>query len=320
MAIDPDRFSLQSAIDKAWKTEGTLSTAHKELISLCCRIPVASPPSNEGELDTLQRVVSSCEFLQTISSAKHGGFLSDHGEMFPRAIREFIHSVACQFHIPAENLPKEFSDELAAYITFSKSHVATTNYDNLLYQSLIERDILKGFDSVLRDGFTNTKGFQIDHLKRFKAKASSTGFYLHLHGSPLYFDDGDLIRKRKQSELVWNIGDSYPHIVLTHVEHKMSMISSSRLLSGYWTAFEEALGEVSAVLLFGYSGLDKHLNEKISLAENVKNIEIIEWAGSGEHLQRQKFWEKIFPQTVSLERLDNILSFSHWDAGPREAK
>ena len=53
------------------------------------------------------------------------------------------------------------STSVIDFIKNTKSHVATLNYDKLLYDEFIKEEICKGYSGYLVDGFYDT-GFQID--------------------------------------------------------------------------------------------------------------------------------------------------------------
>ena len=103
------------------------------------------------------------------------------------------------------------------------------------------------------------------------------------------------------------------HIVLTHVEHKPLIIGSSHILSAYWRRLEKAFEESSQIILFGYSGYDEHLNNRIKLRKDEKELLIVEWEGAGSEDERKRFWEtKTGFNRFELVRLENILEFTSW--------
>ena len=80
----------------------------------------------------------------------------------------------------------------------------------------------------------------------------------------------------------------------------------------YWIK-EKAFEEASQVILFGYSGLDAHLNDRIRSEKDGKNLLVIEYSGEGERADRLAFWKK---QTgyrkLDLFQMENILEFNQW--------
>ncbi|WP_242628744.1 hypothetical protein [Xanthomonas oryzae] len=140
------------------------------------------------------------------------------------------------------------------------------NYDNLLYQPMIKEKVLHGYNGALVDGFWKN-GFAEDNLERKYRR--DFGYYMHLHGSPLFVDrdDGDRdkkVMKLPQAELGTDQDITGSHIVLTHVKHKETVIAASRLLTCYWEHFAKALEESESAVLVGYSGCDRHLNSEVS--------------------------------------------------------
>ena len=110
--------------------------------------------------------------------------------------------------------------------------------------------------------------------------------------------------------------DESSHIVLTYVEHKLIVIDSSHILREYWRCLVDAFSESEKVVLFGYSGADKHLNEKINQhcsRKSGKRIVVIEWEGSGSFEQRQAFWQRDLGDVdIQLQHLKNPLEFNGW--------
>lgn len=132
---------------------------------------------------------------------------------------------------------------------------------------------------------------------------------MHLHGSPLFIGNNKVMGASR-----YFLNPEYEsHIVLTHVEHKPLIIGSSHILSSYWRRLEKAFEESDQVILFGYSGLDEHLNERIKLRKEEKKLLIVEWEGAGNESDRRRYWEKKvgFPR-FRLVRLESILEFTEW--------
>jgi len=308
MALDPVYFSLNRAIASVWDDPECLSRIQKQLITECLtRQGVGEMPQGEEDLDILHRVVLACQYLLRIGRGDIH-WLSDHGSEFPDAIKKFITAVAWYFHYHEHILPCNFVESISGYIQETKSHIATLNYDNLLYQNLIERGVLRGYDSALVDGFHRISGFSCGNLDRKYGR--DFGYYLHLHGSPLFIEANAGILKQKQG----NAREiPTPHLVLTHVEHKPSVIDSSVLLKTYWCYLDHAIRESEKIIIIGYSGLDDHLNRFIKALCGEKEISIIEWNGAGEREERIAFWSDKLGGKAELMRLDNILDYDDWE-------
>lgn len=204
-------------------------------------------------------------------------------------------------------------------------HIATLNYDKLLYAPLINRHILEEYhNGGLVDGFYETGGFNPDHLFRTHHKF---GWYLHLHGSPLFYTKGNIVNKCKIGELPDSSASDdtlHNHIVLADTKIKPEIISNSKLLGTYFMFFRDALDESDELYLIGYSGADEHVNFEIKNCINNKsqknrkfNIHIIEWQRSNHD---DSFWiDRLFPahlwnainNYISLQKqpFDNILDF-----------
>lgn len=112
-------------------------------------------------------------------------------------------------------------------------------------------------------------------------------------------------------------GYSTTHVVLTHVDHKLGIISSSEILLNYWLKLEEALSEVDSILLFGYSGLDAHLNNVLKKFSIDRKVYIVEYAQNSltkiDQEARFKFWKERIGVSPSVWWLQNVLEFRSWD-------
>ena len=307
MALDEKYFSLQAGLKSVWNDSDHLSEDHKNLILSAIKgTTQADPPSSEDQLDQLQVAIVATEFLRKFE-VNGTSWVSGHAKDLPSTFKKYIHEVALYFHRSEQNLPDKFLKPLSEYIQNTRPHVVTLNYDNLLYDGLISTKVLKGFSGPLIDGYTNKTGFDEGNLNR--KNINKHGWYMHLHGSPLFIGnkkmtgiDRDFLDAKKDS-----------HIVLTHVAHKPIVIGSSPILSSYWRRLEKAFEESNRIVLFGYSGLDTHLNERIKL-RNDKEILIVEWSGEGDKVNRETYWkDKIGFSKSKLLQIKNILTFVDWD-------
>lgn len=212
MSLNPEIFSLDHAIGIVWDDEDILSEAQKQLICNCLPDDRAGRPQGEDELDKLQLALSACDFLVGIPGSRIH-WLSDEGQEFPVAVRKLIYNTARQFHQTGEELPAEFVEPFCDFIGRTESHIGTLNYDNLLYQPMIDRGLLRGYDGALVDGFHGV-GFAKGNLERKYGR--TFGYYLHLHGSPLFVDRDHRTIKLHQFDLTEQNDTISSHIVLTH--------------------------------------------------------------------------------------------------------
>jgi len=308
MALDSQYFALSSGLRSVWNGSEHFRDEHKLLVTSAIRgLSLDAFPESEVQLDQLQVAIVASEFLRGFES-EHVSWLNDDSRELPLAFRRFVHEVASYFHDSGKKLPDPFIESLSNFIKETKSHVAVLNYDNLLYDPLKETEVLRGYSGTLIDGFHNV-GFDSRNLDR-KNKAR-LGWYLHLHGSPLFVGN----RKLMRDERSFVTPDESSHIVLTHVEHKPLVIASSTILTEYWSRLSKALTEASKVVLFGYSGCDQHLNEVATQHCKQKEIHILEWMGAGQRDARVQFWREKLPECpVILHQLENILAFEDWYA------
>ncbi|TMO35965.1 hypothetical protein CWC26_16915 [Pseudoalteromonas sp. S4488] len=306
MAIDAAHFSLADALENIWEREGFLTLEQQQLIERC--LGRGGAPEGEHELDLLHQVVTYCKSLNRIGDSDVH-WLTEDGQRFPEITATYIHKVATYLHNYDGELPDDFERNLVEFIKTTRSHVATLNYDKLLYNSFIDNDIFNGYQGYLVDGMLGG-GFSSEAMERMYG--NNFGYYLHLHGSPLFVNRNDEIVKLPRHRLSVDRNEASEHIVLTHVKHKPSVIAASSALSTYWDYLRFALSEATEVILFGYSGFDNHLNMLLRPYLNAKALRIVEWSGAGEQQEREQYWESKLGQAVAVVRLDNVTEFVDW--------
>ncbi|MCP3966865.1 MAG: hypothetical protein GY750_05135 [Lentisphaerae bacterium] len=166
---------------------------------------------------------------------------------------------------------------------------------------------------------TKKRGFDKDNLERHNNK--NFGLYLHLHGSPLFYQENGCIKKSSLGDVYKNLqrpDTEHNHIVLTHKLYKQEVIDDSRLLKTYWDKIGFCLGESNELILLGYSGNDDHLNnilrEYLLAYDNINCVNIIEWHNSEEtENSRINFWEKKICKNIEYISLSNITDFTQWE-------
>ena len=314
MALDPTHFALPSGLAAAWASNGALEDVDRRRVVRCTGTDDAStPPTDESDLLDLHRVVTACDLLNHVADG-NVGWLAEDARGFPDSVRKFIAETAAHFFCFEGNLPDPFLDSLADFIRVNRAHVATLNYDNLLYRPFVDRGLCAGFDGDLVDGFLS-EGFSADNLDRKFGK--DFGWYMHLHGSPLFqTSDSGLIAKVSPDAIRFFGPGASQHIVLTHFAVKAEVISGSALLSAYWERLADALKESSRIVLFGYSGLDVHVNRAVTRrcrGSEPPRIDVVEWEGAGEESKRSAYWWSCFHAPVELHRMADVLAFD-WSA------
>lgn len=334
-AIDP-YFELRRGIKDVWKESGDWELSKdvkKSIINCLSEDGGVKPtiPSSEDQLITLHEVTNLCRRLRELEP-DDPKWLTEKFRKLPEAIDEFIAKVSFHFHrFDSSLLPTEYFDfvnGLSQFIRKQPSHLATLNYDNLLYLPLIENSILDGYNGHLIDGF-HSSGFNSKNLVRVGRNRKKLGWYLHLHGSPLFYLDAQG-RTKKYSQTFLENSFNLPtprkrHVVLCHTKDKPQVIADSRLLQSYWRYFSKALKQSNVIYIFGYGGADEHLNKEISSwielqieQENDFFVKIVEWKDPLVTLvDRKKFWAEKFSteeftaskDDIKIKRLENILQF-----------
>lgn len=310
MSIDADYFRMDRGIEQAWSQ---LSVDQQNRIMHI--VSDQSPIDDENQLDKHYAVVQACLMLSRLEKKSRLAWLIPEARSFPNDFREFIANTAWHFYKYPTDFTEQtiltrlnkFIERLINFITRQKTHIVTLNYDALIYHQIIKSNELK---SKLTDGF-NTKqtGFHSSIL------SSRPGYYLHLHGSPLFYTDlhsGEINKNREDNE-----NHLREHLILCNTSLKRRLISSSLLLNCYWDFYKEALYQSDKIILFGYSGNDTHVNEEISNVYNShREIIIVEYPDQQmEKSAREKDWSKKLklPENyfndTNLIWLDSILDF-----------
>lgn len=213
----------------------------------------------------------------------------------------------------------------------TKSHVATLNYDDLIYEKVVNGVEIDGAVWVpqakqpgqnypyVRDGFLS--GHFCQDSFDFQGDC---GFYLHLHGTPLFATKGGQHVKLQRCDISFKEDTRRLHIILANPKDKRELISQSEILNNLWDKqLPRCILEAEEIIIFGYSGLDDHLNERLAEAKDTKKW-VIEWSQSqhslpdspvleGANLTPTEFWAKKLGKNVEVRRLDNILEFDAWD-------
>lgn len=320
MALDPEYFQLSVGLQTVWDK---LSPDEKKLVSL----GNSTMPLSEEELERHHLIMTACQELMRHEN-NDLDWLNPNGKSFPNLYQNFIYNVAKYFFEYNGNLPTDFLNSLCQFVKkIDRCHIATLNYDKLLYLPLINEHILEGYkDHGLVDGICREAGgFQQDNLLRIHY---NFGWYLHLHGSPIFQTIGNEINKCNlnmlpNAAIYGNV--IHNHIVIAKTELKPEIISNSSILGIYFMFFGKALSESDELYIIGYSGLDKHVNFEIKNwastkinSHNVPKINVIEWEGSDHN---NNFWHQILipkdPLTnlphekhnLQLKKIDNILNY-----------
>ncbi|MGC0224019.1 hypothetical protein [Pseudooceanicola nitratireducens] len=321
-SLDNDHFDLSSALKSVWADNDFLSFEQKTLIASAIEgVEVVEGPEDEDQLFGTQLALIACEMLKkaTNDDGLHH-WLTDGAIDFPDALSSYIRAVSAHFHgyvnLDLDGRWGEFVQSLVAFVYESKSHIATLNYDGLLYSPFNEWQMIdgekvklcNGYDGTLLDGYTNGLGFAASNMER-KYNVGDKAWYMHLHGSPLFVNDEHGFPK-KQTRAQFG-GEEYKgknHIVLTHGAMKPVVISSSEVLQMYWEHLDKAIREVEEIILFGYSGRDDHLNSRIKKLRSGTPVRVIERAHP---VDRSPYWKPKVGD-VTIEPMADILAFRDW--------
>jgi len=320
MALNQEHFSLERVLEKSWDDPNSITNEEKVALETCLQKQGNfGTPKSESDFNYIYQVLNACQVLLN-TETERVNWLTDSGKIFPGIVGKFITSTAWKLFDNPDKLPDSFLLPLTKYLSASKSHIATLNYDNLLYGTLCERGILKKEyrETTLVDGFNCLKNppFRNENLDR--KYRNEFGYYLHLHGSPLFVGEKDSPKKLPfNSNSLQRVPSK--HLVLSNFSEKPVTIASSYLLRTYWQYFEYALSESKSIFIIGYKGCDPHLNQIIYKHVQNKKIVVVEWSGEeGINEKRNDFWKhQIIRDTtdtqLTFKQYDSILDFTEWN-------
>lgn len=265
-AIDSNHFDLRTGLEVSWNS---FDEAAQRIISL----GQGQPLTSEDDLESHQELMTACRNLVSFGDENTNiNWLSDEGVQFPDIYQNFIYRTAKHyFDYASGEAINEFIDNFDSLRNKLSQdndvvHIATLNYDKLLYGALIDREILAGYRNFgLVDGFhVWDSGFSSDNLRRTHC---NFGWYLHLHGSPVFYTENNQVNKVMLTEGIpdnpVNNGRVHDHIVLAQTEKKPEIIANSILLQTYGDFFNRALNQSDQLHIVGYGGGDKHVNAAI---------------------------------------------------------
>lgn len=159
---------------------------------------------------------------------------------------------------------KSFCD----FLLSKKPHVATLNYDQIIYKTLFQDD--SGTRKSYTDGFTlkenNSLIFDPNFLR--KKLSAQKKLYLHLHGSCMLHKSQDSIQKKRFSDFNEGYKDISPLVVLTSGVKKYSAVHDNHdfsfILHAYNKMLEWILKQCDKLIILGYGASDLYLNESIT--------------------------------------------------------
>lgn len=311
LAIDDRHFQLSSgirnAIDQMEKDE------LKDLIKFSFPENIedkdfdlsAHYTENNEKLAYINMVSMLTRMIKTASGDVKEKLVSEELATLSSAVNSFIFRVADYYNDTNVSSMKvygeqfvPFADNLCRFIYNRKAHVATTNYDDLLYRYFLNADVSvgqnrtekimhPGKDTTLIDGFNREKG----ELLYNPPKTTNSSWYMHLHGSSRFYSQYNSTRIRKSFQLT-SFANYVPHVILNHFDLKAFQISTNHMLNDYFSKFKEVAKKTKEIYVIGYGGEDKHINDVFNglpktnfiVVDHADDLENREWI---EHLRRR---------------------------------
>lgn len=324
MALDPNHFSLTAAMQDIWQGQ-SLTVDQKENFGKLKGINPQTGPTSEEDLISAQIALELLEsFREKLGDDAQSSWFTEPAKSFPITIRTYVYKVASRFmgYQPTgdnKEIWNKFLESFISYIMDSKSHIVTLNYDDLIYDKIVygieiygkwvkPSELLTCGAPTVRDGFISG-----NYRPESFSWSKETGSYLHLHGTPLFVTQGQDIRKLERASLAESDPKIERHIILANPKSKLQLIRESKILDNFWEVqLPRCLIEADQIIIFGYSGLDDHLNEKIKAMEKPKYI--VEWSGARDTTEQANiFWKDKIGCVESVSRADNILEFDCWE-------
>jgi hypothetical protein len=328
MAISPSHFDLTKAMARVWDK---LDQSDKKILGSLKGIDAQNGPRSEEELISTQSALAYLNnFRQTLGAEALDTWFTKDATKYPDILNKFIFKVAdelfkySQGDADASNFSR-FRSDLERFLRRTKSHVATLNYDDLIYDHLVTT-LTKNKDrpAVFCDGFKFDSGSNVGKYKPdIFVSYPHKIHYLHLHGSPLFATrDNEAVKVKRSSRDYSDI--SLPrHIVLANKVDKEKIIQRSEILKDYWeNRLQHCIRAADEIILFGYSGEDDHLNEAIRKEfPEGKKISVVEWSRAKHFKSSAKsteisptdYWREAMGRKIHICRLPNILDFTDWD-------
>ena len=345
MALDPAYFNLEAGMKAAWeqmiKENDPDTNAFRRAIGIFLK---KNSPENESDLQKFHEILMNLIEIDSLAKKippKIMKVVHPEAHNYKTSYRDYVVGIASHFfNYPLDdyksknisplssnleegrqNSETQFEKFIKVFTRFirgrfnlgGKVHVATLNYDALLYKEFINERIISGggllFDGMLPNGFDS-----------LFLNLDKTGRYLHLHGSPLFYNDANNVIKKDTKKVGRGAFDNFkiddkfrPHIFLCHSAQKEMYINRSNLLSTYFQFFERSLRSSDCLIIIGYSGNDPHINKVIG--DRQKNpkaltVKVVEYKDPNyKEGERQGFWEERLGSEVNYQALPSILDY-----------
>lgn len=318
-SIDNDFYSLTRVLQESWADRNVVDEVQKRLICACLDNGVIENDlqalTEEEQLANLQKVLNACDIIARFEERVQSetGWLNEHGQQFPIAIRRYIHDAASRFHDNEMFLPPAFAASLREFVEHARPHIATLNYDDLLYECFTGTPAFT--QHMLRDGFFGGSFNFGTHQERMDLE--NEGWFLHLHGSPLFVNRNGQPGKIRRSRLNDFQGNSSTHLVLTNASSKPAVISGSEILSTYWKELRRILDQPLHVTVLGYGGGDLHLNDLLGRTSDRVRIRVV--CRATDYADPVASWRRTFepktPNLIDVVAIENLVEFGDWSVG-----
>lgn len=340
MALNPDHFSLAKAMERVWNCPTKLSLEEKATIGSLKGFDADTGPQSEDDLISTQLALGFLTaFQKRLGQAARDTWLTPDARKYPHTLRKYIFEVAHELYdykIPQARQDdwNAFIQSLLTFVAQTGSHIATLNYDDLLYEEVMTKQIQigatvttlsgkkSGQSPYIRDGFLAEGKYTPQSFDYCCISA----FYLHLHGTPLFTTKDSTAIKLNRNNIAFTPDTERRHIVLAHANDKERLIKQSEILCDYWESqLPKCIRQAGEVILFGYSGEDAHFNSLIAEKHN-GNIRVVEWSGAGDEDDRRQHWQDCFASneeknalvegktdlSIIVDRRQDILEFRDW--------
>lgn len=177
----------------------------------------------------------------------------------------------------SDKFKKWFENGFNNFLLKNKVNIATLNYDDLLYRAIFSSKDNEKFQEKFTDGFKETV---FNRWEFYEWVRQGRSRYCHLHGSYLFSKEREDIKKHCSG----NSLPEHPLVILTSQSNKQEKLLGEVILRIYHRHFLEAISQSKRLIIIGYSGRDKYLNEELRYAtakNKLLQITVIQWHKPG---------------------------------------
>jgi len=156
MALDQEQFSLKNAMARVWTENNHLTDQEKAIIGSLEGIDSIEGPKSEDDLISAQTALGFLtSFRNSLGEEALTSWFTSDALNYPETINKYIIEIA--YDLYCYKIPKyklglwgTFLDNLVLHIEQTRSHIATLNYDDLLYDPIVSGHTISNTDRCVK--------------------------------------------------------------------------------------------------------------------------------------------------------------------------